>query len=85
MYEVLNLTLLLAFFQFKKNWFHANANFFQVQDCLKNYSCFSCEAVFMSDVNLTCCKPIANFARGVIPCRFLLKAKAMTYVILVLT
>jgi hypothetical protein len=34
---------------------------------------------------LACCKPIANFARGVIPCRFLLKAKAMTYVILVLT
>jgi hypothetical protein len=45
---------------------------------MKIYSCFSYEAISLSDVRLACCRPVASFGGGTLPCRSLLKAKAMT-------
>jgi hypothetical protein len=50
--------LMIGILSIFKNWSHANANFFRVQDCLKIHPCFSCDVVFMSNVQLACCKPI---------------------------
>ncbi len=76
---------IIGILSIQKNWSYANAIFFQVQDYLKIYSCSSCDAIFLFDVRLTCCRPIASFGGGVLACRFLLKAKAMTFISLVIT
>ncbi len=75
---------IIGILSIQKNWSHANANFFQVQGCLKIYSCSSCDAIFLFDVILTCCRPIVSSSGGISPCKFLLKAKAMTFVSLVI-
>jgi hypothetical protein len=71
---------IIAIFSIQKNWSHANANFFRVQDCLKIYSCSSYDAISLYDVRLACCRPIAESGVGALPCRSFLKAKAMTFV-----
>ncbi len=76
--------LIIGILSIKKNWSHANANFFQIQDCLKIYSCSSYEAISLSNVKLTCCKPIVGSSGGTLPCRSLLKAKAVTFISLVI-
>ncbi len=75
---------IIGIFSIQKNWSHANANFFQVQKCLKTYSHSSYDALSLFNVRLACCKPIANFGGGALPCIFLLKAKAMFFVSLVI-
>jgi len=76
--------LISGILSIQKNWSHANANFFQIQDCLKIYSCFSYDAISLFDVRLTCCRPVVGFGGGALPCRSLLKAKVMTFVSLVI-
>ncbi len=62
---------------------HANANFFQLQYCLKIYSCSSNDAISLFNVRLTCFRIVLGFGEGELPCRSLLKTKAITFVSLV--
>ncbi len=71
---------IIGIFSIQKNWSYANANFFQIQDCWKVYSCSSYNAISLYDVKLACCRPIASSSVGALPCRFILKAKAVTFV-----
>jgi hypothetical protein len=68
----------------QKNWSDVNEIFIQVQDCLKLYSCSSYDAISLFNVRLTFCRPIVGSSGGALPCRSLLKAKAMTFVSLVI-
>jgi hypothetical protein len=76
--------LIIGILSIQKNWSHANAIFFQVQDCLKIYSCSSYDVISLINVRLTCCRPVVGFGGGALPCRSLLKTKVMTFVSLVI-
>jgi hypothetical protein len=76
--------LISGILSIQKNWSHANAIFFQVQDCLKIYSCSSYDVISLINVRLTCCRPVVGFGGGALPCRSLLKTKVMTFVSLVI-
>jgi hypothetical protein len=56
--------LILGILSIQKSWSCANVNFFQVQDCLKIYSCFSCDAISLFNVKLACCRHIAGYGGG---------------------
>jgi hypothetical protein len=76
--------LISGILSIQKNWSGANENFIQVQDCLKLYSCPSYDAISLFNVRLTFCRPVVGFGGGALPCRYLLKVKAMTFVSLVI-
>ncbi len=75
--------LIIGIFSIQENWSHANANFFQVQECLKIYSCSSCDAISLFDVKLACCRLVVDSGGVALRCIFPLKAKAMFSISLV--